>query len=101
KVAVTTPGPNSYSIQAVNDAFTGTGGSSYNVSMYIKGAGTVKVVMQGTQYDGDMTFTTTSAWTKYSWNITLNASETAPQVRLNFSTAGTYNIDNITVTANT
>ncbi|OCX54638.1 hypothetical protein BEL04_10450 [Mucilaginibacter sp. PPCGB 2223] len=101
KVVVTTPGPNSYSIQAVNDAFTGTGGSSYNVSMYIKGAGAVKVVMQGTQYDGDNTFTTTSTWTKYSWNITLNSAETAPQVRLNFTTAGTYNIDNIVVAANT
>jgi len=101
KVVVTTPGPNSYSIQAVNDAFTGTGGASYNVSLYIKGTGTVKVVMQGTQYDGDMTFTTTSAWAKYSWNITLNASETAPQLRLNFTTAGTYNIDNIVVASNT
>jgi len=101
KVVVTTPGPNSYSIQAVNDAFTGTGGSSYNVSLYIKGAGTVKVVIQGTQYDGDMTFTTTPAWAKYSWNITLNAGETAPQLRLNFTTAGTYNIDNIVVASNT
>ncbi|WP_448702883.1 endo-1,4-beta-xylanase [Mucilaginibacter sp. AW1-3] len=101
KVVVTTPGPNSYSIQAVNDAFTGTGGSSYTVSMYIKGAGAVKAVMQGTQYDGDNTFTTTATWTKYSWTITLNSAETAPQVRLNFTTAGTYNIDNITVVANT
>lgn len=97
QVVVTTPGPNSYSIQAVNDAFTGTAGNTYKVCFYAKGAGSVKLVMQGTQYDGDITFTTTANWTKYTWTVTLVAGETAPQVRFNFPAAGTYNIDNVTV----
>jgi endo-1,4-beta-xylanase len=97
KVVVTTPGPNSYSIQAVNDAYTGVAGSTYKVSFYAKGAGSVKLVMQGAVYDGDMTFTTTANWAQYTWAVTLIAGETAPQVRFNFPVAGTYNIDNVTV----
>jgi endo-1,4-beta-xylanase len=97
KVVVNTPGPDSYSIQAVNDAFVGTAGGTYKVSFYAKGAGSVKLVIQGTQYDGDMTFTTTSGWAQYTTTFTLVAGETAPQVRFNFPAAGTYNIDNVTV----
>jgi endo-1,4-beta-xylanase len=99
KVVVTTPGPNSYSIQAVNDAFAGAAaaGQTYKVSFWAKGAGSVILVLQGTQYEGATTFTTTSAWAQYSTTVTLPANETAPQVRFNFSAAGTYNIDNIVV----
>jgi len=99
KVVVTTPGPNTYSIQAVNDAFAGASaaGGTYKVSFWAKGAGSVILVMQGTQYEGATTFTTTSTWTQYSTTVTLPANETAPQVRFNFGAAGTYNIDNIVV----
>ncbi|MGZ3756812.1 MAG: endo-1,4-beta-xylanase [Mucilaginibacter sp.] len=103
KVVVTTPGPNSYSIQAVNDAFAGAAaaGQTYKVSFWAKGAGSVILVLQGTQYEGATTFTTTAAWAQYSTTVTLPANETAPQVRFNFATAGTYNIDNITVNSTT
>jgi len=99
KVVVTTPGPNTYSIQAVNDAFAGASaaGQTYKVSFWAKGAGSVILVLQGTQYEGATTFTTTSAWAQYSTTVTLPANETAPQVRFNFGAAGTYNIDNIVV----
>jgi len=99
KVVVTTPGPNTYSIQAVNDAFAGASaaGGTYKVSFWAKGAGSVILVMQGSQYEGATTFTTTSTWTQYSTTITLPSNETAPQVRFNFGAAGTYNIDNIVV----
>ena len=103
KVVVTTPGPNTYSIQAVNDAFAGAAaaGQTYKVSFWAKGAGSVILVLQGTQYEGATTFTTTSTWAQYSTTVTLPATETAPQVRFNFSAAGTYNIDNITVNSTT
>ncbi len=99
KVVVTTPGANSYSIQAVNDAFAGAAaaGQTYKVSFWAKGAGSVMLVMQGTQYEGSSTFNTTSSWEQYSTTITLPATETAPQVRFNFAAAGTYNIDNVAV----
>src|ERR1700761_7304454 len=103
KVVVTTPGPNSYSIQAVNDAFAGASaaGQTYKVSFWAKGAGSVILVLQGTQYEGATPFTTTAAWAQYSTTVTLPANETAPQVRFNFSAAGTYNIDNIVVNSTT
>jgi len=103
KVVVTTPGTNTYSIQAVNDAFAGASaaGGTYKVSFWAKGAGSVILVMQGTQYEGATTFNTTSAWAQYTTTITLPANETAPQVRFNFGTAGTYNIDNIVVNSTT
>ena len=99
KVVVTTPGPNTYSIQAVNDAFAGASaaGQTYKVSFWAKGAGSVILVMQGSQYEGATTFNTTASWAQYSTTITLPANETAPQVRFNFGTAGTYNIDNVAV----
>ena len=103
KVVVTTPGPNTYSIQAVNDAFAGAAaaGQTYKVSFWAKGAGSVILVMQGSQYEGATTFNTTSTWAQYSTTVTLPATETAPQVRFNFATAGTYNIDNIVVNSTT
>jgi endo-1,4-beta-xylanase len=103
KVVVTAPGPNTYSVQAVNDAFAGASGAggTYKVSFWAKGAGSVMLVMQGSQYEGATTFNTTSAWAQYSTTVTLPANETAPQVRFNFATAGTYNIDNIVVNSTT
>ncbi len=103
KVVITTPGPNTYSIQAVNDAFAGASaaGGTYKVSFWAKGAGSVILVMQGSQYEGATTFNTTSAWAQYTTTVTLPANETAPQVRLNFGAAGTYNIDNIVVNSTT
>jgi endo-1,4-beta-xylanase len=103
KVVVTTPGPNTYSIQAINDAFAGASaaGQTYRVSFWAKGVGSVILVMQGSQYEGATTFTTTSAWAQYTTTVTLPANETAPQVRFNFGAAGTYNIDNIAVNATT
>jgi endo-1,4-beta-xylanase len=99
KVAVTTPGPASYTIQAVNDAWPATAGTSYKISFFAKSAvagGSIKAVVQGSNYAGDKTFTTTTTWAEYSWNITVN--ETAPQVRFNFPAAGTYYIDSVSVT---
>ncbi len=103
KVVVTTPGPNTYSIQAVNDAFAGASaaGGTYKVSFWAKGVGSVILVMQGVTYESATTFNTTMGWAQYSLNITLPSSETAPQVRFNFGTAGTYNIDNIVVNPTT
>jgi endo-1,4-beta-xylanase len=103
KVVVTTPGTTTYSIQAVNDAFAGASaaGQTYKVSFWAKGAGSVILVMQGTQYEGATPFNTTSAWAQYSTTITLPANETAPQVRFNFGATGTYNIDNIVVNSTT
>ena len=99
KVVVTTPGPNTYSIQAVNDAFAGASaaGGTYKVSFWAKGTGSVILVLQGTQYEGATTFNTTSTWAQYTTTVTLPSNETAPQVRFNFAAAGTYNIDNIVV----
>lgn len=103
KVVVTTPGTNTYSIQAVNDAFAGASaaGGTYKVSFWAKGVGSVILVMQGSQYENATTFNTTASWAQYTLTITLPANETAPQVRFNFGTAGTYNIDNIVVNSTT
>jgi len=97
KVVVTTPGTTTYSIQTVNDAFAGASaaGGTYKVSFWAKGAGSVILVMQGSQYEGATTFNTTANWAQYSLTVTLPTNETAPQIRFNFGAAGTYNIDNV------
>jgi len=97
KVVVTTPGTTTYSIQAVNDAFAGASAAdgTYKISFWAKGTGSVILVMQGAQYEGATTFNTTANWAQYTTTVTLPTNETAPQIRFNFATAGTYNIDNV------
>ncbi len=95
---VTTPGAQVYNIQAVNDAWTAVSGKSYKISFFAKsiGGGSFRAVSQGTTYYEQLTVNPTANWTEYDWTVT--PTETAPQVKFQFGTAGTYFIDHVTVT---
>jgi endo-1,4-beta-xylanase len=94
---VTTPGAQVYNIQAVNDAWTAVPGHSYKISFFAKsiGGGSFRAVSQGTVYYEQLNVNPTSTWTEYDWTVT--PTETAPQVKFQFGTAGTYFIDHVTV----
>jgi endo-1,4-beta-xylanase len=97
QVAVTTPGANAYDVQSIGEAFTAKTGGVYKVSVDIKSSvptGKVRLVMQNTQYQ-QTDITPTTSWNTYTWNVTM--SETNPMLRLNFPAAGTYTIDNISI----
>ena len=98
EAVVTTPGANAYDMQAIGSNWTAVVGTQYKVSVDIKASvagGRVRLVNQNTQYQ-QLDITPTTSWTTYSW--TLTALETSPILRLNFPNAGTYTIDNITIT---
>jgi len=73
-------------------------GSIYTVSFYIRSdaAGSVRCSTTGgtAHYQGDQT--TTTGWTKISWDITSNGAETGMNFDLGL-VAGTYYIDNVVV----
>ena len=94
---VTTPGANAYDMQSIGTAFTVTPNKTYTVTVSIKSAaaGGIRLVMQNTLYQQD-DLITTPGWATYTWNVTIG--EASPILRFNYTTAGTYVIDNITVT---
>jgi len=94
---VTTPGANAYDVQSIGPQFNTTSGHSVNVSIDIKSSvagGTVRVVIQNTVYAAYDIMPTTS-WATYKFSITVN--EATPDIRLNFPTAGIYDVDNINI----
>jgi endo-1,4-beta-xylanase len=97
QATVTTPGANAYDMQSIGTAFTVTPNKAYKVTVSIKSAaaGTVRLVMQNTVYQ-QQDLTTTPGWATYTWNVTIT--ESSPILRFNFPAAGTYVIDNISVT---
>lgn len=97
QATVTSPGTNAYDLQAISTAFSVTPNKTYKVTVSIKSSvpGTVRLVMQNTQYQ-QLDLTTTAGWATYTWNLTI--AEASPQLRFNFPAAGVYVIDNITVT---
>jgi endo-1,4-beta-xylanase len=97
EVAVTTPAANVYQIQVVNDAWTATVGKQYQISFFAKsiGGGSFRAVSQGVTYYEQQIVNPGDAWTQYNFLIT--PTETAPQVKFQFGTAGTYFIDNVIV----
>lgn len=96
QVSVTTPGANSYDMQSIGTSFSATSGKAYRVTLSIKSAaaGKVRLVMQNSDYQ-QTDIATTPGWATYTWNLTIN--EASPILRFNFTTAGTYIIDNISV----
>jgi len=97
QATVTTPGANAYDMQSIGTAFTVTPNKTYTVTVSIKSsaAGKVRLLMQNMAYQ-QYDVTTTAGWGTYTWNVTIT--ESSPQLRFNFPTAGVYVIDNATVT---
>jgi endo-1,4-beta-xylanase len=98
EATVTTAGANAWDMQVLGPTWTATAGTKYQVSIDIKSSlvgGKVRLVNQNGQYQASDITTTATGWTTYTW--TLTAVETAPSLRLNFTTAGVYTIDNIKI----
>jgi endo-1,4-beta-xylanase len=98
EATVTAPGANAWDMQVLGPTWTATVGSKYQVSIDIKTSavgGKLKLVNQNLQYQASDITTTSTGWTTYTW--TLTAVETAPSLRLNFTMAGVYTIDNIKI----
>ncbi len=97
EVGVTVPAANIYQIQVVNDAWTAQVGKQYQISFYARsnGGGSFRVVSQGTTYYEQQIINPGNAWTQYNFLVT--PTETAPQVKFQFGTAGDYFIDNVSV----
>ena len=97
EATVTTPGTNAWDMQSLGPTWTATVGTKYQVSIDIKSSvagGKVKLVNQNGQYQAT-DITPATSWATYTW--TLTAQETSPSLRLNFTTAGVYTIDNIKI----
>jgi len=97
EVNVTTPGANAYDVQSIGPQFNVTSGHSVNVSIDLKSSvanGKVRVVIQNTVYAA-YDITPTTSWATYTFSITVN--EPTPDIRLNFPSAGVYDVDNITI----
>src|SRR4030095_2490920 len=97
EATVTTAGRNAHDMPAIGAASTADVGTQYRVSVDIKASisnGRVRLVNQNSQYQ-QSDITPTTSWATYTW--TLTAVETSPILRLNFPNAGTYTIDNITI----
>ncbi len=97
KVDVTTPGPNPWSVQAINDAWVAESGKTYTLSFYAKAAAagsSFKVIQQNVTY-AERIFTLTTAWQKYEWTFT--AGEASLQLKFHFPNAGTFFIDNLLI----
>jgi endo-1,4-beta-xylanase len=94
KVAVTTLGANPWSIQTLGSTWTAVSGKQYQIKLWAKGPGTVRLVNQNAAY-AQTDITTTGSWAEYTWNYT--AGETAPQFKLQFPQLGTYWVDDIRI----
>jgi endo-1,4-beta-xylanase len=95
KVDVTAPGPNPWSVQAINDAWASESGKTYTLSFYAKAAtaaSSFKVIQQNQTY-AERIFTLSTAWQKYEW--TFAAAEASLQLKFHFPAAGTFFIDNL------
>ncbi|HEX8530455.1 MAG TPA: endo-1,4-beta-xylanase, partial [Cytophagales bacterium] len=97
KVDVTTPGPNPWSVQAINDAWVAETGKTYTLTFYARAAAagsTFKVIQQNQTY-AEKIFTLTTAWQKYDWTFT--AQEASLQLKFHFPNAGTFYLDDFVI----
>jgi len=101
KAVVTTAGSASYSIQFINQDWKPTTNQAYVITFWAKsaGSGNLNVINQtpnaGSPNFASQTVTPTTTWTKYTWNYTAPASSI--QFGFQFPTAGTFWIDNVSI----
>jgi endo-1,4-beta-xylanase len=94
KVTVNTLGANSYDVQALGSNWTAVVGRQYQIKLFAKGAGQIKLVNQNGVY-AETTITVNGTWAEYIWNYT--AGEVSPQFKLQFPQLGAYWVDNIRI----
>ncbi|MBC7948451.1 MAG: endo-1,4-beta-xylanase [Chitinophagaceae bacterium] len=94
KVTVNTLGSNPWSIQSLGSNWTAVTGRQYQVKLFAKGIGQIKLVNQNTAY-AETTINVNNTWAEYTWNYT--AGETSPQFKLQFPQTGTFWIDDIRI----
>ncbi len=102
KAVVTTPGSAAYEIQFINQDWQPTQGTNYVITFWAKslGSGSINTINQtpnaGSPNFAQITVTPTAAWTQYTWNYTAPANSI--QFGFQFGTAGTFWIDNVSIT---
>ncbi len=100
KIAVTNPGAQLHNVQTLGPTFALTVGTSTSITFRARAstAGVkVRFVMQNNTYN-NKEFTLSTAWQWYTWNHT--TTEASPRLRLQFRSAGTVWLDEISVVAN-
>jgi endo-1,4-beta-xylanase len=94
KVNITTLGANPWSVQALGANWTATVGTQYQIKLWAKGPGTIRLINQNAAY-AQSDISTSNAWAEYTWSYT--AGEVSPQFKLQFPQLGIYLIDNIRI----
>ena len=98
KVVITTLGTNPWSIQSMGPTWSSVEGTEYKLSFYAKAAtegARMKAVQQvGASY-AEREFTLTTSWALYEWTFTAGAPNL--QLKFNYSNAGTYYLDNVSI----
>jgi glucuronoarabinoxylan endo-1,4-beta-xylanase len=100
KIAVTNPGPQLHNVQTLGPTFTLAVGTSTTITFRARAttAGTkVRFVMQNSTYN-NKEFTLSTAWERFTWNHT--TTEGSPRLRIQYRSAGTVWLDEISVVAN-
>ena len=95
KVDVVTPGPNAWSVQAINNPWASVAGKEYTLTFWAKAAtagSSFKIIQQNATY-AERVISLTTTWQKYEWTFT--AQEAGLQLKFHFPNAGTFYIDGI------
>jgi endo-1,4-beta-xylanase len=98
KIEVNTPGTNAYDVQSIHSGWPSETSKQYTLSFYAKASSngkTLRAVQQLNTYS-QRDFNLTTSWQKYEWTIT--AQEANLKLRFNFPVAGTFFIDNVSIT---
>lgn len=100
KAEVTALGPNTWDVQAVNDAWPSVTGKEYTLTFWAKAATSgsrFKAVMQAGNSYAEKGFTLTDSWQEYNWTFIAGADNL--QLKFQFLSTGTFYIDNILIPA--
>lgn len=99
KVAVTNPGTQVHNVQTLGPTFTLPSGTATTLTFRARAATagtTVRFVLQTNNYR-QKEFTLSTSWEYYSWNHTTD--ESNPRLRIQFRSAGTVWLDEISLVA--
>lgn len=98
KVDVTTPGPNAWNVQAVNNAWASEAGKEYTLKFMAKAASSgssFKAILQLDPSYAEQVIYLTDSWQEYEWTFTAGANNL--ELKLHFPNAGTFFIDDINI----
>ena len=100
KIAVSNPGSQVHNVQTLGPTFTLAVGTPTSITFRARASAAgvkVRFVMQNSTYN-NREFTLSTAWQWFTWNHT--TTEASPRLRIQYRSAGTVWLDEISVVAN-